>query len=41
MPYQGIGIDNVIVCLDCGSVVADGWQPEHTQFHEALANRRP
>ena len=33
MAYQGFGLDGVLTCLDCGTVVADGWQPEHTKFH--------
>jgi len=37
MAYQGFGLGGLVVCLDCGVVVADGWQPEHTAFHAALA----
>lgn len=35
MAYQGNGMDGVVMCLDCGSLVADGWQLEHTKFHNA------
>ncbi|GGK61490.1 hypothetical protein Sme01_03210 [Sphaerisporangium melleum] len=35
--YQGFGVDGLVLCAACGLAVVDGWQPEHTRFHEALA----
>ncbi|MEU9887948.1 hypothetical protein [Sphaerisporangium sp. NPDC051011] len=34
--YQGFGVDGLVLCSACGVAVVDGWQPEHTRFHEAL-----